>query len=302
MRRQLVETASSALTKSGGRWRVVVAKPGQGTSGYYSESVLRDYGPAALPAGSKSYINHDPKRDPRDLLGFFPDGAVYEEGTGLVAELEVLPHYRELVEAVAPHTGMSLYMMGEADEDDNIVSLLPNRINSCDLVGYPGLEGSGVVEKLYEAARMAAPNEPAVIVAEEKETSMDEKDIKAVAAATAAAVAESIKPLVAFISETATKQTQEVQAQADADAVASAVESALAGYQEKVDAIDAAELLETQAARIKAEALKGADVTSLIESAKADKEAARVAFAESGNGGGYVAADDTAKYEFPKGW
>lgn len=304
MPQELIEAAASTLAKKGNRWKVIVAVPGKGSSGTYSESVLREYGPAALPAGSKSYINHDPKRDPRDLLGFFPEGARYEDGVGLVSELEVLPHYQDLVEAVAPHTGLSIYMQGEKDEEDNVTALLPSRLNSADLVGYAGLEGSGIAEKLYEAAKRAAPTKPAVTVAEEKkEASMDEKDIKAIAVAVSAAVAESIAPLTAFISEAATKKAEEAQAQVDQTAVDAAVESALAGYEEKVAAIEAADLLAPQVEALKADARKGVDVAPLIESAKAIKEAAVEALsAKDDEDAGYVAESANGEYAFPKGW
>lgn len=296
MPKELIEAAASALAKSGNRWKVICAVPGKGSSGTYSESVLRDFGPAALPAGSKSYINHDGKRDPRDLLGHFPEGASYEEGVGLVAELEVLPHYKELVEAVAPHTGMSIYMQGESDDEGNVTALIPSRLNSVDLVGYPGLEGSGIVERLYEAARDAAPIEPAVIVAEEeKETNM-EKVLEAIEA-----LAESLKPVVAFVSEAATKRAEDAQAEVDQTAVDAAVESALAGYEEKVAAIEAAELLAPQVEALKVEARKGVDVAPLIESAKAIVEAARDTLAGD-NGDTHIIESANGEFAFPKGW
>lgn len=297
MPKELIEAAAAALAKSGNRWKVICAVPGKGSSGTYSESVLREFGPAALPAGAKSYINHDGKRDPRDLLGHFPEGASYEEGVGLVAELEVLPHYRELVEAVAPHTGMSIYMQGESDDDGNVTALIPSRLNSVDLVGYPGLEGSGIVERLYEAAREAASNEPAVIVAEEKEDTIMEKVLEAIAA-----LSEQLAPIVTFVSEAATKQSADAQAEVDQTTVDAAVETALAGYEEKVAAIEAAELLAPQVEALKAEARKGVDVAPLIESAKAIVEAARESLTADA-GDGFVLNESAAgDFEFPKGW
>lgn len=277
----LVETAASTLAKKGKRWKIVAATPGQGSSGFYSEEVLREYGPAALPAGSKAYINHDDKRDPRDMLGFYPEGAYYEDGVGLVTELEVFDHYAALVEAVAPHTGMSIYMMGEADEDGNVTALHPHRTNGCDLVGYPGLEGSGIVQKLYESARAASVKPAVEASAEEKEGNhMDEKDIKAVAAALAAAVAESIAPVLTFVNESKTAREAAAQAQVDAEAVETAVNEALAGYEEKVALIEAADLLEPQVEDLKRRARLGEDITKAVEHEKAVVTAAK-ALAES---------------------
>lgn len=154
----LRESVAGDLTKKGNRWKGVLAKPGQGSSGYYSEDVLKEYGPRALAPGAKAFVEHNPERPVRDMIGVYPDGAYYEEGIGLVGELEVFPHWREFVEAVAPHTGLSIYMMGESDEQGNITSLVADRQNGVDLVSYPGLDGSGLIEKLYESAKAFSHN------------------------------------------------------------------------------------------------------------------------------------------------
>jgi hypothetical protein len=67
-----------------------------------------------------------------------------------------MPHWKDFVEAVAPHTGLSIYAMGEGDRNDDgeiiVESLVPNVQNSVDLVSYAGRPGSGLAEKLYESA------------------------------------------------------------------------------------------------------------------------------------------------------
>jgi hypothetical protein len=88
-------------------------------------------------------------------MGVLAEDAYFREGVGLVAEIEVMPHWVEFVEAVAPHTGLSIYAMGEGKwEDDELVveSLIPHVQNSVDLVSYPGRPGSKMADKLYEAA------------------------------------------------------------------------------------------------------------------------------------------------------
>lgn len=149
----LRESAPSSLERVGKRWRAVLAVPGEGSSGVYSEDVLREYGPTALAAGAKAFIGHDDSRSPKDMIGVYPDGAEYVDGVGLVGELEVFPHWADFVEHVGPHAGLSIYMMGEVDSDGQVTKLLPDRMNGVDLVSYPGLEGSGLVEKLYEEAK-----------------------------------------------------------------------------------------------------------------------------------------------------
>jgi hypothetical protein len=67
-----------------------------------------------------------------------------------------MPHWKEFVEAVAPHTGLSIYAMGEGEYNENgelvVESLTPHTQNSVDLVSYAGRPGSKLADKLYEAA------------------------------------------------------------------------------------------------------------------------------------------------------
>ncbi len=272
MQKLLTERAASTLTRTGNRWKATLAVGGQqGSSGYYSEDVLREFGPAALPAGSKAFINHDPKRDPRDMFGFYPDGARYEEGVGLVGELEVFPHYKELVENIAEHAALSIYMMGEADDEGNITALLPNRLNTVDLVSYGGLEGSAITQKLYESA-IAAQEERTAIVAGEEDEGMTKEELQA-------ALAEALAPVLAFVSSKKTAEESAAQAAVDAAAIESAVESAVASFAERAAAIEAAELLPSQREALLADARKGIDTATALEAAAKIAEEAKAAFA-----------------------
>lgn len=209
------ESVSGDLTKKGNRWKGVLAVPGQGSSGYYSEDVLKEYGPQALAPGAKAFVEHNPDRPVRDMIGVYPDGAYYEEGVGLVGELDVFPHWREFVEAVAPHTGLSIYMMGESDDEGNVTALIPDRQNGVDLVSYPGLEGSKIIEKLYESAVALSHDGTATAVQPEihsKETNMEIEALAAKVDALAesvtalvgshAALVESLKPVEPVAEET----------------------------------------------------------------------------------------------------
>jgi hypothetical protein len=152
--------SSSAPTRVGNTWRAVLITPGKGASGIYSESVLREYGPIAFPKGTHSYVDHPSEegevRSPKNLIGVLAEDAKYEKGVGVVAKIQVMPHWKEFVEAVAPHTGLSIYAMGEGSQNDDgdivVESLVPNVQNSVDLVSYAGRPGSKLAEKLYESA------------------------------------------------------------------------------------------------------------------------------------------------------
>ena len=157
---QLLVESGSAPVKSGNLWRAVLITPGKGSSGIYTESMLKEHGPKAFVKGTHSYVDHprgeEDVRSPKNLIGVLAEDARYEEGVGLVAELDIMPHWREFVEAVAPHTGLSIYAMGEGEYNDDgevvVENLVPHKQNSVDLVSYPGREGSKLAQKLYEAA------------------------------------------------------------------------------------------------------------------------------------------------------
>ena len=157
---QLLQESGSAPVKSGNVWRAVLITPGRGSSGVYTEEMLREYGPQAFKKGTHSYVDHprneEDVRSPKNLIGVLAEDARYEDGVGLVAELDVMPHWREFVEAVAPHTGLSIYAMGEGNYNDDgdvvVENLIPHVQNSVDLVSYPGRPGSKLADKLYEQA------------------------------------------------------------------------------------------------------------------------------------------------------
>lgn len=160
----LTESAIAPTKTDSGNWRAILITPGKGSSGVYTEAMLKESGPVAFPKGTHSYIDHPVAegevRSPKNLMGVLAEDAYYDEETGgLVAELQVMPHWKEFVEAVAPHTGLSIYAMGEGSYNDNgelvVESLTPHTQNSVDLVSYAGRPGSGLAEKLYESALAA---------------------------------------------------------------------------------------------------------------------------------------------------
>jgi len=170
----LTESAIAPTKTDSGNWRAILITPGKGSSGVYTEAMLKESGPTAFPKGTHSYIDHPVAegevRSPKNLMGVLAEDAYYDEETGgLVAELQVMPHWKEFVEAVAPHTGLSIYAMGEGSYNENnelvVESLTPHTQNSVDLVSYAGRPGSGLAEKLYESA-LAAFDSSKVEVAE----------------------------------------------------------------------------------------------------------------------------------------
>lgn len=276
----LREATASTPVKKGNRWRVIAARPGQGSSGFWSEDVLREQGPKAFLPNAQSFINHDIDRNPKDLIGTFPEGLYWsEEDKALVGDLQVFSHWADFVEEIAPHVGMSLYARGELDEDGNVVTIFPHRQNGVDLVSQPGLEGSRIAEQLLESARSAESKEPSVNAAQEGKENMElEKKVDALAD-TVSKLAESINTLV---SEKQIQAAEAAQVKADETVVAERV----AAFAESVQAIDATEgLLPSQRATLLEAAKEGADIAPLIESAKKLADEAREAFTATEDAG-----------------
>lgn len=244
--------AEAPVKRSEGKYLVAIATPGQGTSGYYAEDMLKEYGPKAFHKGAKSFINHDAKRDMRDCIGTFQEGAYWDEDRKQVmGELTVFPHFAEFVEAIYEHSGMSIYMAGVSDEEGNVTRLEENVQNGADLVAYPGLAGSGFVEML-ESAR-AGSNEPPVALAEDN----DGKD--------ATRMEEKLDKLIELMTAFAATKTAEAQETAQVEADEALAQERIDAFESAVEAIDAADLTPAQKKALRVEAKAGSDVTKLIE-------------------------------------
>lgn len=227
----LIEGTAAPQKTAKGTWKAVLITPGKGSSGIYSESMLREYGPRVFTKGTHSYVDHPQHegevRSPKNLMGVLAEDAHYEDGVGLVAEINVMKHWRPFVEEVAPHTGLSIYAAGEGslNEDGELVveSLIPDRQNSIDLVSYAGRPGSGLAEQLYESA-IAGLN-------------------KGTAAETAAA--------------TALKEEEGIS---NMDEIKEMLETAIAGMNARIDA-----LAETLTPAVETEVVESVDVAAVAE-------------------------------------
>jgi hypothetical protein len=265
MSKLLTENAIAPTKTAAGTWRAVLITPGKGSSGIYTETMLAESGPTAFPKGTHSYVDHPTFegdiRSPKNLMGVLAEDAYYEDGVGLVAELQVMPHWKDFVEAVAPHTGLSIYAMGQGDynADGELVveSLTPNTQNSVDLVSYAGRAGSGLAEKLYESALAAFDSSKVAATAEtvspieEGMPNMDEvKEMFAELDAKFTALMETLTP-----AEVEADEKEEVDVTAVAETIA--------------EAMVAANLPEVSRKAVYESLRNGVDVTVAIEGQKA---------------------------------
>lgn len=271
----LRESVTEAPIKKGNRWRVIVAKPGKGSSGTYSEAMLRRDAHKIIAPGGQAFINHDDSRNPKDMIGVYPEGSFWsEEDVAVVSELDVFSHWKQFVEEVGPHCGISLYAMGEADEDKNVTAIIEDRLNGADLVSRPGLVGSGLAEKLYESAIAQSPLTPSTAPVEDhrKETPK------------MAYSEEQVTALVAAVEALVSAQTAKVEKAVEADVIENAVKEARKAVRAQFEAIEAADVFDTQKAELLEAAEAGEDVSGRIEKAVKIKtealEAAKAAEAE----------------------
>lgn len=162
-----------------------IIKPGWGSSGYYPADVLKEDGPTAWQAGTHMYLDHPtaqeakdrPERSVKDLAAVTISDPVYQEngvkGPGLYAKASVMPQYKEVIKALAPHIGVSIraagaFKEGEADGRKGrvITKINQSPANSIDFVTKAG--AGGQVIAIMESLRQ---NEaPPVVSSEQADT------------------------------------------------------------------------------------------------------------------------------------
>lgn len=178
----LIEADRVSLKEGGtkGRWRVqLIEADVQGSSGYYPAAVLERDIAKAFPAGTQIFLDHPteseewerPERSMRDLVGVLLKDAWYENGSdghGGFGDVQVFPNFKDLVEAWAPHVGMSIRALGLRDETGQVTELI--RGESVDIVTRAGAGGRLVT--MTESTRQSAGK------TEHKElyTKLDESD------------------------------------------------------------------------------------------------------------------------------
>lgn len=157
-------TETTPLSEAGtgtstGRWQVQAISAGKGSSGYYSPEVLKEAAKKKLiAAGTPLFFDHAseserhdrPERSVRDIAAVFTGPATYDETTeALVGPVQIFGPYRELVDEMAPHIGLSI--SGSATDIKNGVIEGLAHIDSVDLVTKAGRGGQ--FQSLLESAR-----------------------------------------------------------------------------------------------------------------------------------------------------
>ena len=151
-----------------GTVQIKLIQPGWGSSGYYSAEVLERDGPVVFTAGTHMYIDHPsesesidrPERSVRDLAGRLTSDAYWDAngpaGAGLYAQAEVFSPYREMLDQIAPHIGVSIRAagtIGEGEVDGRRGRLVDSLVHA-ESVDYVTRAGAGgQIIGLLESAR-----------------------------------------------------------------------------------------------------------------------------------------------------
>jgi hypothetical protein len=168
---------------------IKVIQAGWGSSGYYPKEVLKRDGPKVFKKDLHMYWNHPtatesyerPERDLSNLAGVLVSDARWVDkgaaGPGLYADAKVSAAYREAVEDLAPHIGVSIYASGIAKQgkaegrEGTIIEQLTDA-QSVDFVTVPG--AGGKVLELFESAGRQKTSPPP-----QKEDAVSATELKA---------------------------------------------------------------------------------------------------------------------------
>jgi len=182
----LIPLVEKALRRDG-TIPLKIIQPGWGSTGYYPAAVLERDGPKVFTKGTKQYWDHPtrteeaerPERSLKDLAAELVSDARYEpngkSGPGLYADAKVFGPYKEAVEELAPHIGVSIRAHGTArtgameGRSGKVIESLVSA-QSVDFVTAAG--AGGEILQLFESAR--GGHNPTPIQAKESDVSAEE--------------------------------------------------------------------------------------------------------------------------------
>lgn len=145
-----------------------VIQPGWGSSGYYSSELLQRDGPKVFTEGLHMYLDHPtdsenserPERSVKDLAGRLVSDAYWQEngaaGPGLYADAEVFAPFRDVLDEIAPHIGVSIRAAGRISEGerDGRTGRIVEELVQAESVDWVTRAGAGgQVVTIMESAR-----------------------------------------------------------------------------------------------------------------------------------------------------
>lgn len=223
--RSLKESASTAP----GRYRIRIIEGNRmGSSGFYSREVIERDGPQVFSIGTHVFLDHlteteewdRPEGSVRNLAGVIDSEPVYEEAAesngnieGLYADVQFFPMYADLIKSIAPHVGMSIRALAEADYREVGNDLVPVITKLIEGISVDVVTMAGAGGKILQAIESAKPYVPKH-VAKVLQSESDERktDMTSVSEETAQKLVDAISALSASFPkpETATQESAEL--------------------------------------------------------------------------------------------
>lgn len=121
---KLVESVQSIASQEGadGIFEVRLINTGWGSSGYYSEELLREYGPKTFVKNTPMYDSHPDDGDPTrrktgEIVAKLLEDAYYRDGA-LYTKIKVISTWIERVQLFAESMGLSIFASGEGVEGE----------------------------------------------------------------------------------------------------------------------------------------------------------------------------------------
>ena len=158
---KILEQGGGASSATGARARITIISPGQGSSGYYPPETIAEAVELFAP-GTHMYLDHATEseraergvRSLEKLVGVIESAPTLSPSGALLADVKIMPQWREFIKEAYPYIGVSIAAEGEIDTDGNITRL--TAVESVDFVTKAGRGGK--VEAILESA--LPPNNP----------------------------------------------------------------------------------------------------------------------------------------------
>lgn len=292
-----------------GTFPIVVMTPGQGSTAYYREDVIRRDITAALPAGTHVYLDHLKKGETRSaerLLGYLTEDTSVDEQGRAINRFKPLSKHREWIEEIRHLVGLSISIAGdgrrgEVDGRQTIIAeaFIPAITNSVDVVPYAG-RGGAFLESYLEEANAEEGNRT-LTESEAGATEGNESIMADIDKADFDALVESVKELVATITARESAEAAAADEAPDAEADRSAAVDAVAE-------VHAAEGLTESVKTRLLEQIKAGDydIAEAIEADRQYREEVAASLAESASfveaGASAAGGSDNSDNYTVKGW
>ena len=205
----LSESLGFNASEGKNRWRVKIIQSGWGSSGYYSEALLSQYGPTVFKSGTKVFMNHPdehsrPERDVQKLAGKLISDATFSEGA-LYADIEFYSTYAPIIREMAGDIGLSIHAFGDAQlgeaegrQGPIIESLIEDPLTSVDVVTVAGAGGKFL--NLLESYSRESLIEISESLSEGNSMSITKEEFDAAIADLKNAFVEALSPVVESVS------------------------------------------------------------------------------------------------------